>query len=465
MKKIHFIGVSGIGMSAVAGISLCRGMEVSGSALEENDQTRKLQREGMTFQLGHDASNVYGSDLVVMSAAVPNDNPEVLKARRLSIPVLLYAEYLGKLMENMKGVAVAGTHGKTTTTAMLAAVARKASLDPTVVCGGVMRQFSSNAVCGMGDLFIAEACEYHRSFLELPKWYAIVTNLEAEHLDYYNDLEEIRAAFTEFLNATDEHGFVCVNGDDANVAAALKATRPETSSRRRQDQRVLTVGYGNANSYRVEAGRLVRGRYGLRIFREGERLLYAELPVPGQFNCMNAALAAVWALGLGIDAAVIVEALENFQGTERRLELVATLRGIPVYSDYAHHPTEIERTLRALREEHAARSITLVFQPHQYSRTAHFFEEFVRVLGEADRLVLTGVYRQRDREDAHLSMNSALLYEKLESAMKGRIVLIEDRAEVLDHVRATLRDGQVLVFMGAGDIDDLARGLAGTESS
>jgi UDP-N-acetylmuramate--alanine ligase len=464
MKKVHFIGVSGIGMSAVAEISLCRGMEITGSALEENELTRKLQQRGMCFHIGHNASYVHDPDLVVMSAAVPDDNPEVLKARQLAIPVLLYSEYLGVLMKSMSGVAVAGTHGKTTTTAMLAAIVHKAGLDPTVVCGGVMGQFASNAVCGKGDLFIAEACEYHRSFHDLPKRYAIVTNIEEEHLDYYESLGDIREAFTDFLKATDTGGFACVNGDDANVAAALKAAAAEVSRKGGTSQRVVTVGYGDSNAYRTEAKRLENGRYGLGLYRDGAKLFSTELPVPGRFNCINGALAAVTALNLGIEADVVGEALESFKGTARRLELVGVVRGVPVYSDYAHHPTEIENTLLTLHEKYAPRPVTLVFQPHQYSRTAHFFGEFVRVLCGADRLILAEVYRQRDYADAHLSMNSGLLYAQLESKMKGRIVLVEKRGEILDQVRNNLHEKQVLVFMGAGDIDDLAREFITKES-
>jgi UDP-N-acetylmuramate--alanine ligase len=424
MKCVHFIGVSGIGMSAVAWLSLSHGMKVSGSALEENDQTRRLQTMGMQFHLGHRGEHVPVSDLVVRSAAVPEDNPEVLEARKRRITVMRYSEYLGALMRNKSGVAIAGTHGKTTTTAMTAAVAHRAGLDPTVVCGGVMKQFGSNAVSGKGDLFIAEACEYNRSFLDLPKRYVVILNIEPEHLDYYADLDEIRQAFRLFLESTEEGGFACVNGDDPNVRAVVD-------------------------------GAGVR----MHVKRGETELVSVHLAVPGRFNCINAAVSAVWALEFGVEPSVITDALGSFQGTVRRLDRLGYFDGIPVYSDYAHHPTEIASSLSALREMHGGQEITLVFQPHQYSRTSHFFTDFVKVLAGADRIILTEVYRQRDVENAHLSIGSDALFRELERKMGDRVVLVEGIDQISSHLRTISPQKGVIVFMGAGDIDAVARKL------
>ena len=455
MRRVHFIGVSGIGMSAAAEISMSLGMDVSGSALEENAQTKRLQRKGMTFYLGHRAGQVEGSDLVVMSAAVPDENPEVVKARGMGIPVRLYSEYLGMLMENKRGVAVAGTHGKTTTTAMLAAVATKAGLDPTVVCGGVMRQFGSNAVVGRGELFIAEACEYNRSFLDLPKKHAVITNIEPEHLDYYADLDEIRQAFRLFLESTDKGGVSCVNGDDPNVRAAVAGVLDSTPGKDRM--RMVSVGYGEGNGYRIRAQKRKGGMYTMHLAKGLEELLCVDLPLPGRFNCINAGLTAAWALEIGIKAPVIIDALRAFRGTQRRLEHLGDVGGVTVYSDYAHHPTEIEGSLLALRETHCRRRIALVFQPHQYARTAHFFGEFVKVLAGADRLVLTEVYRQRDREDAHVSVSGVTLYEALKRVMGEHVVFIEKKEDINPYLQDERANLEVLIFMGAGDIDTVAR--------
>jgi UDP-N-acetylmuramate--alanine ligase len=455
--KIHFIGVSGIGMSAVAEISMHRGLRVTGSANEQNGLTRRLQSLGMIFHPEHRAEYVEGSEMVVMSAAIPQNNPELLRAMELELPVRLYSQYLGMLMEERHGVAIAGTHGKTTTTAMAASVASRAGMEPTVVCGGVMRQFGSNAVTGTGGLFIAEACEYNRSFLDLPKRDAIVTNIEPEHLDYYRDLDDIREAFTDFLKSTDIAGFACVNGDDPNIRSIIDrlGQRPEALRRR-----IRTVGYGQNNRYRILSKGGREGRYSLRLMEGDGEIISLTLPVPGRFNCINAALAAVWAEGIGISRSDIRRGLEAYGGTERRLEHLGDVKHHPVYTDYAHHPTEIGSSLEALRESHPHKRIALIFQPHQYSRTGYFLEDFVRVLGKADLLVLTQVYRQRDREDAHLSVNSGLLYEKLRESMHERVRIVEDPGSAFQTLSELLDDDDVIVFMGAGSIDDAARALA-----
>lgn len=454
MQRVHFVGVSGIGMSAAAEITMASGVQVSGSALEENELTRRLTDLGLTFSHGHSARHSRGSDVVVVSAAVPEDNPEVAEARQRGIPVYLYSEYLGRLMEDKRGIAVAGTHGKTTTTAMMATIAHLADLSPTAVCGGVMREFGSNALIGTGDLFIAEACEYNRSFLHLPKKFAIVTNIEPEHLDYYSGLDEIREAFKTFMESTDAHGFVCVNGDDGTVRELVESLGNSIQ--------VLKVGHGRDNQYRVDSQMRERKGYRLHIHGEGFSDFSADLPVPGKFNVMNASLAAVCASNIGISGAVIRDALEQFKGTERRLELLNSADDRLIYSDYAHHPTEIKATLQALREEHPGRTIALIFQPHQYSRTSHFFHELISVLQMADRLVLTEVYRQRDREGAELAMNSSLLYRELQSHMGERVILLSDREKIPAFLEGEAVRDEVVLFMGAGDIDDVAREYAST---
>ncbi len=452
MQRVHFVGVSGIGMSAAAEITIASGMTASGSALAENELTRRLAGLGLTFFHGHHESHVRGSDVVVMSAAVPENNPEILEARRSGIPVCLYSEYLGRLMQDKRGIAVAGTHGKTTTTAMIATIAHRAGLSPTAVCGGVMRAFGSNALVGTGNLFIAEACEYNRSFLHLPKHLAVVTNIEPEHLDYYSDLGDIAEAFKSFMETTERDGFLCVNGDDGTVRDVVESIG--------EGVKVLRVGQGSDNQYRVQMEMRENGRYRVRIEGEAFSILRIDLPVPGIFNGMNAALAAVSASNIGIRHAVIRDALEHFEGIERRLELLTRRGGHPVYSDYAHHPTEIEATLQALREELPGMIITLIFQPHQYSRTKHFFNDFIRVLQKADRLVLTEVYRQRDGKDADLRVNSSILFEELKPLMGERVALIEDKRKIPVYLRREEGREEVFLFMGAGDIDDVAREFA-----
>jgi UDP-N-acetylmuramate--alanine ligase len=458
MNRVHFIGVSGIGMSAVAWISLSRGIEVSGSALEENEQTRRLQERGMEFHIGHRREQAAGCDLAVRSAAVPEENPEVLEARERGIPVLRYSQYLGKLMTEKSGLAVAGTHGKTTTTAMFAAVAHRAGLDPTVVCGGVMKQFESNAVCGNGELFIAEACEYERSFLDLPKIYAVILNIEPEHLDYYTDLDEIRRAFGRFLRNMAGGGFACVNGDDPNVQAIISEIR--AADPMAADDRIMTIGYLEHNRYRIHAERGEDARYVMRLTEEERELIRVRIPVPGRYNCLNAAMPALWALKQGVPPSVISDALGSFQGTRRRLELLGEPGTVAVYSDYAHHPTEIAGSLATLREMYEGKAVTLVFQPHQHSRTRHFFWDFVNVLAGADRLILTGIYRQRDNERDRLSVGSGDLYRELKRKMGDRVELVEQKEEIPGRLIASPAAPGAIVFMGAGDIDSIAKDVA-----
>jgi len=440
MRHVHFVGVSGIGVSAVAGISLEMGMTVSGSADRENDLTRELVQKGMRFSPVHSAGNLQEPDLVVMSAAVPENNPELVEAKRRGIPVMLYSRYLGTLMEGKNSIAVAGTHGKTTTTAMLTSILHRAGLEPSAVCGGIMGGFGSNYVAGAGDCFVAEACEYNRSFHDLRHRLAIVTNIEAEHLDFYRDLEEIREAFRIFVRNAEE-GFTVANGDDANVMKALKGLD------------VVWVGFGESNRWRVQAQPESDGCYRVRITGEG-REMETKLPVPGRFNCMNAALSAVCAAGLGVDTGTAESALAHYAGTRRRLEYLGERSGRKVYSDYAHHPTEISAALRALGEKYGEDGICVVFQPHQYSRTAIFFDALAGALASARCAVVVPIYKQRDESGEGVSGRD--LAEKLMESMGERAGFAQNLDEAVRFLEGRESCGNVVVFMGAGDIDEWA---------
>lgn len=473
IRRIHFIGVSGAGVSAVAGLSLSLGMRVSGSADEENSLTRALTGRGMRFFLGHRAGQAGRPDAVVMSAAVRRDNPEVVEARRRGVPVYLYAEYLGLLMTGRRGVAVAGTHGKTTTTAMISWLLDRGGLDPMAVCGGVMANYGSNARFGRGDVLVAEACEYNRSFLFLKPWVAVVTNVEADHLDYYRDIGEIREAFARFLGGVRPGGLAVVNGDDHGVREVVRGVRfreggehagPEGASAgipglSGSGPRLVTVGTGRGNSCRIEDLSHEEGRYRFTLAGEGVRMRI-RLPLPGRFNCHNAALAGACAFLLGVPAENIERGFEAFRGTGRRLELLGTWRGGPVYTDYAHHPTEITASLSALREAHPGRRLTAVFQPHQYSRTALLFDGLVGSLSRADIPVVTEVYRQRDTDEQAHSVSARQLAGAI--GQKNTCALY---AGGLDQVPGLLREhspeGAVVLFMGAGDIDETARDMLG----
>ena len=448
MSKIHFIGASGIGVSAVARLAVQSGIYVTGSADEKNELTEGLEKLGVTVFFGHRKTQVGDVDLVVRSAAVSDDNAEVMETKRRGIPLYFYADYLSTLMARKKSAAIAGTHGKTTTTAMIGVILDRAELSPTIVCGGVMRDFDSNAVLGSGDYLVAEACEYNRSFLSLPKRYAVVGNIEADHLDTYADIDDIKVSFSEFLRRTEDGGFAVINGDDENVTHA--AAKSEI-------RRNFTVGKGPQNSYRLTDIEEIEGLFRCTICRGTEEVAQLALPLPGEYNVRNAALAAVLCLELGIGRKTVEDALSEFKGIRRRLETLGSMQGVPVYSDYAHHPTEIRSAIKALRRLHPQRRLAVVFQPHQYSRTAYLFDEFVEALSIVDVLVLTGVYRQRDPARFVRSVSGRNLYEAIEKKGICESHFIENKEEIIPFLEENRRKDDAVVFMGAGDIDDVAR--------
>jgi UDP-N-acetylmuramate--alanine ligase len=452
MNSIHFIGVSGIGVSAVAKISIQSGIRVTGSADEENEQTHELVRLGACFSLGHQKEHIENPDLVVRSAAVPDDNPEVLEARRKSIPVLLYSDYLGMLMAQKKGIGIAGTHGKTTTTAITGVVLEQAGLFPSIVCGGVMNDYSSNALAGKGEYFVAEACEYNRSFLSLNKQYAVVTNIERDHLDTYDDLDDIKHAFALFLATTRDDGFAVVNGDDSNVMDAVRESGYRS---------VHTVGVKEENSYRIIGLEEEDGRYFFGIERGRQEAVRLTLPLPGRYNCINASLSAVLCIELGVERKRVEESIAGFAGIERRLELLGSVNRNPVYSDYAHHPTEISGVIDTLRLVYPSRKLVIIFQPHQYSRTMFLFEGFVKALSGADLLILTGVYRQRDDARYTRAVSSIKLHEVIGQKKRKGSVYIEEKYDILPYLEEHPPEGAVVAFMGAGDIDKVARKYVG----
>jgi len=448
IKKVHFIGISGIGMSGVALLSHKDGIEVTGSADEENEQTRYLQALGIKFFLGHRAENVGNVELVVRSAAVFDNNPEVKEAKKRGIPVYFYSEYLGKLMQKKKGIAISGSHGKTTTTAMLTSILYKAGLDPASVCGGVMEEFGANALYGKGSYFVAEACEYHRSFLDLHKWYGIITNIEPDHLDYYHDLEDIKYAFLEFLKKTDGRGFFVVNGDDPSINEIIAEC---------DFIPVFTVGYHEKCVYKITDVIEKKGYYSCFVNKGAKDIFQLKLSLPGRFNLLNAALSGVTAHLLGVERGTIETALSGFKGTKRRLEKISTRNEFIIYSDYAHHPTEIESTIKALRELHRGKEILVIFQPHQFSRTIRLFDGFVKSLQNADLLVLTDIYWQRDNPKYVKAIESNALYLELKKYMDQRVYYFGSKEEIFEFINKIKLKGKVIIFMGAGSIDFILR--------
>ncbi len=450
-KKIHFIGVSGIGVSGVAYLSIMMGFKITGSSIERNELVERLVDLGMRYFEGHREDNIDGAELIVRSAAVSDENPEVVAAKKRGIPVILYSEYLGMLMADKIGIAVAGTHGKTTTTSMLANILYDGGVNPTVVCGGIISRFASNALYGKGEYFVAEACEYRESFLNLKKKYAVITNVEPEHLDYYKNSENLLLSFRKFILQTDKDGVVVVNGDDENIL---------NLSRNVEQPNVVRVGYNSKNDFIIEEPVSRGGVYSYRLVGRKKYSSYTlglELNIPGKFNILNSSLAAVLSILIGIEADVIKKSLANYTGTMRRIERIGDFKRNPVFSDYGHHPTEIRATIEAIKEYLPDRKVVLIFQPHQYSRTLFFFDEFVNSLSLAPVVVLTEIYRQRDPDDIIGKVNSRKLYE----AMRKRgvdVYYLDDMSGLWNFLDDKINDdGYVLLFMGAGSIDEYAR--------
>jgi UDP-N-acetylmuramate--alanine ligase len=454
VRHLHFVGIGGAGMSGIAEVLLNQGYQVSGSDLAANAATRRLESLGARIRFTHAAQNIQHADAVVVSTAVPADNPEVLAAREHRVPVVPRALMLAELMRLKRGIAIAGTHGKTTTTSLVASVLAEGGLDPTFVIGGRLIAAGSNARLGAGDFIVAEADESDASFLHLQPVMAVVTNIDADHMDTYeHDFERLKHAFLQFLQNLPFYGSAILCSDDPNVRAiAPLVTKP-----------VLTYGSGEDANLRAEAVRHDAGRMRFRVRRDGARPLEVELNLPGQHNVLNALAAIAVATELGVPDAAILKALTEFHGVGRRFQRYgeATLPGggqFTVIDDYGHHPAEMAATLEAARGAFAGRRLVLAFQPHRYSRTRDLFEDFVKVLSTADVVLLAEVYPAG--EAPIVAADGRSLARALRVAGAVEPVFIEDIADMPEAIRRVAQDGDVVLTMGAGSIGNVAAQLA-----
>jgi len=435
------VGIGGIGMSSIAEVLLNRGYRVTGSDLKTGDVTRHLESLGATVYEGHDAAQVGDADVVVHSSAVdPADNPETQEAEHRRIPLIPRAEMLGELIRMKFGVGIAGTHGKTTTTSMAGLVATQGGFDPTVIVGGKVTAFGSNAVTGEGDIIVIEADEYDRTFLRLTPALAVITSIEEDHLDIYDDLADIQQAFVQYANSVPFFGAAILCLDDPNVQAIVGDV----------ERRVLT--YGTTRQAEVRAANVQRR--GLEthfdVVHRGERLGTVELQVPGMHNVRNALASVAVGIELDIDFAQIAAGLAEFDGVRRRFERIGEANGVLVLDDYAHHPTEIEATLDAAGQGFADRRIVAVFQPHLYSRTRDFMDAFARSFFNADVLVVTDVYGAREAPIEDVSGRT--LAER--AVQYGhRNVHYEPSTDALpERLTELTAPGDVVLMLGAGDI-------------
>ncbi len=437
---IHFVGIGGIGMSGIAELLIGKGYKVSGSDLRQSDITRRLAALGGEIREGHAAENAAGADVVVVSSAVTRDNPEVCAALDAGVPVIPRAEMLAELMRLQFSVAVAGAHGKTTTTSMVAAVLAAGNLDPTVVVGGKLRALGTNAVLGQGEYIVAEADESDGSFLKMSPTIAVVTNIDREHLDFYADMDEIRDSFARFLERLPFYGLAVLCLDSPAVCDIIPAVR----------KRFVT--YGLSPQADFSACDVTPSGLGSRFtVRHKDRVLgEVNLGVPGRHNVSNALAAVAVGLELSVDFGTIAEALSRFEGVGRRLEIKGERKGVTVVDDYGHHPTEIAATFQAVGEAWPGRRLLVAFQPHRYSRTLALFEDFTRAFYMADRLVLLPVYAASEKplEGA----DSKLLCESIRRHGHKNAAAAESREEALEMLAREAREGDVLLTLGAGDV-------------
>lgn len=446
-RVVHFVGIGGYGMSAIALVLLEKGVRVRGSDLKESRNTRRLREMGGEIHIGHRPEHVEGADLVVVSSAVPERNPEVRRARELGIEVLPRAEMLGRLMREGKGIAVAGTHGKTTTTSMLAMIFRGAGLDPTYIVGGELNDVGSNAYAGRGEYVIAEADESDGSFLYLSPWAAAVINVELDHHDFYPDRLTMLEYFGRFVELVPAEGVVALSGDDPGALSLVE----------RGKARKILFGAGKECDLRYGDVRLSRGGGTFTVWRKGKKLGKVELHVPGLHNVRNAAAALALSLEAGVDFEDAAAALHSFKGVMRRYQFVDEVRGIRLVDDYAHHPTEVRVTLETARGE--GRRVVCIFQPHRYSRTAALWREFGKELAKADAVILTDVYSAGETPLPGVN-GKLILNALLEEKPFMNAVYLPQRGGLEEGAMRFLEEGDLVLTMGAGDISQSAEEIA-----
>jgi len=440
IRHIHFVGIGGIGMSGIAEVLHNLGYVVSGSDGRESETTRRLATLGIRVTIGHRAENIGEADVVVRSSAVAQDNTELLAARRRLTPVIQRAEMLAELMRMKYGVAVAGTHGKTTTTSMVASVLARGGLDPTMVIGGRLNALGSNAKLGRGDFLVAEADESDGSFLKLSPTIAVVTTIDAEHLDYYRDLDHIRETFLEFINKVPFYGLAVLCLDQEHIQGLLP----------RVEKRFVTYGLRTQADLLAQDVTLSGMTAQFQVVWKRKPLGRLTLNVPGLHNVYNALAAAAVGLDLDLDFATIREGLRDFTGVDRRFQVRGEAAGVFVVDDYAHHPAEIRATLAAAREVWPGRRIVVGFQPHRYSRTRALFKDFLSAFNEADVLLLFDVYAAGE-EPIEEATADRLCEAIREHGHKGAMYAGK-AGDAGEAVRSMLRPGDIFLTMGAGDV-------------
>jgi UDP-N-acetylmuramate--alanine ligase len=447
-KRFHFIGAGGIGMSGLAHLLIKHRGIVTGSDQTASDMTEKLCEAGADIKIGHKEHNLDPTtDAVVISAAIRDDNPELMLARRENIKVYKYAQMLGELMNLYEGIAVSGTHGKSTTSGWIVYLLKEAGADPNFIIGAKISQLDSSSGAADGQYFVAEACEYDRSFLNLKPKIGCILNIEADHLDYYRDESEIVEAFEAFAKGIKKGGVLIANGQDKNVVKVID------SCLRRNDNGMRCETFGldeNCNFY-AQNLQLNNGLYAFDIYHNGNLLGAAKISLPGKHNIYNALAVTAVAVNAGLPAEQILQLLPGFTGVERRLMLKEQIGQITVLDDYAHHPTEIKASLAAMRQRYQPKRIWCIFQPHQYSRTRFLLDDFAESFKLADITIVPEIYFVRDSLAEKKEVNAQILVERIR-ANGAEAIFIDGFEKICDYLKEKVRPGDLVVTMGAGDI-------------
>ena len=449
-KRIHLIGIGGCGMSGLARMLLDAGSIVSGSDARPNESVFDLIRRGVKVsrnQLGELLNPEI--DLVIRTAAVPDNNPEFAAASRLGLRTVKYSEMLGMVMADSLGVAVAGTHGKSTTTAMIGFALLECGVDPSIIVGGSVSQIGGSCRSGGGEIFVAEACEYDRSFHRLHPTVAIITNIEEDHLDCYKDIHDIIASFHAFAHLVPSDGKIIAGGADEHVRQALTDVRAP----------IEWVGLDGDFTWNTSAIGIENGCHRGQVSHRGQPVGVLELKIPGRHNLQNATMAVAACASCGVDPKCAIAAIAEFQGVDRRMTRMGSFNGATIIDDYGHHPTEIRATLAALRQRYSPKRLICVFQPHQHSRTRYLLDDFAASFTQADCTIVPDIYFVRDSETERQRISSADLVKRIQA--NGRQAMhVPDFSQILEHLRASAADGDLIVTMGAGNVWEIGRDLA-----
>jgi len=446
IQRIHFVGIGGIGMSGIAEVLLNLGYHVSGSDLKETEVTRRLQALGCDISYGHRKENLKEADVVVVSSAIRQGNPEVEVAEQRLIPVIPRAEMLAELMRMKVAIAIAGTHGKTTTTSLIATVLAAGGLDPTVVIGGRLNSIGSSARLGQGEFLVAEADESDGSFLKLMPTIAVVTNIDPEHLDFYKGIDEIKETFLGFLNKIPFFGLAVLCLDHPNIQSLIP----------RLKKRFATYGLTTQADFQAKEIVFEGLSTSFDVIHQRREIGRLKLQMPGLHNVYNALATLATAFELDIPFQVVQETLRDFSGIQRRFQIKGEKKGVLIVDDYGHHPVEIMATLRAARRGWNRRIIT-VFQPHRYTRTQALFQEFLTAFNDADVLILTEIYAAG--EDRIEGVEASALFEGIREYGHKNVTYLADKKEIVDHLLRVIAPGDLVITLGAGDIWQVAEEL------